>query len=301
MRILVYGASGFIGQNLLRVLNDKCCVESSSLRNIGNLDMIKDYNIIINLVGKAHDHKGEATEHDFDYANYELVKELYSVFVRSDAKMFIHVSSISAIEEMDSNYTLTEEMECKPVSWYGKSKRKAEEYLLNQEIPNGKKVIVLRPTMVHGPGDKGNLTLLYKIISKGLPYPLGKFDNKRSFLSISNFNFIIEEILKHPEKIESGIYHICDDEPISTSTIISMIGEITGKKVFKLAIPKNIVKCIASIGDFLPIPLNTNRLVKMTSNLVVSNNKIKSVLMINRLPIKAEEGMRETLISFNSK
>ncbi|QBK77613.1 NAD-dependent epimerase/dehydratase family protein [Myroides odoratimimus] len=299
--IVVFGASGFIGMNMLSTLGKEFDIDSSSLRDLANVEKIYQNDIIINLVGKAHDHKGEATEQDFYYANYELVKELYTTFIKSDAKLFIHVSSIAALEENGRASILTEDMDCNPISWYGQSKRKAEEYLLSQDIPNGKKVIILRPTMVHGPGDKGNLTLLYKIISKGFPYPLAKFDNQRSFLSIGNFSFIISEIIKKSDIIDSGVYHICDDKAISTSTIISLIGEITGKKVSKLFIPKNIVKCIAKIGDFLPIPLNTNRLVKMTSNLVVSNNKIKSVLRINRLPIKAEDGMRETLISFNNK
>lgn len=299
--IILFGSSGFIGQSLFSYLKNNFSITNSSLRDLNNLREVKTHDIIINLVGKAHDHKGEATERDFDYANYELVKELYKAFEQSDAKVLIHISSIAAIEETGSSNALTEEMECNPQSWYGLSKRKAEEYLLNQDIPEGKKVIILRPTMVHGPGDKGNLALLYKLISKGLPYPLAKFDNRRSFLSIDNFNFFIERIINNIEHVDSGIYHVCDDTPIATSSIISIIGKVTDKKVMNFALPKGIVKGIAKIGDIVPIPLNSKRLSKMTSDLVVSNEKIKKALGIDSLPVSAEEGLEKTIRSFKDK
>ncbi|MDM1448000.1 NAD-dependent epimerase/dehydratase family protein [Myroides odoratimimus] len=300
-QVLIFGSSGFIGQSLFHYLKSNFPITNSSLRDLNNLREVKTHDIIINLVGKAHDHKGEATERDFDYANYELVKELYKVFEQSDAKVFIHISSIAAIEETGSSNALTEEMGSNPQSWYGLSKRKAEEYLLNQDIPEGKKVIILRPTMVHGPGDKGNLTLLYKLISKGLPYPLAKFDNRRSFLSIDNFNFFIEEIINNIEHVDSGIYHICDDTPIATSSIISIIGKVTDKKVLNFTLPKGIVKSIAKVGDMVPIPLNSKRLSKMTSDLVVSNEKIKKALGIGNLPVSAEKGLEKTISSFKKK
>ncbi|MGG5508126.1 MULTISPECIES: NAD-dependent epimerase/dehydratase family protein [unclassified Myroides] len=298
-KLLVFGASGFIGKNLSDFLLTDYHFETSSLRDLTNLDKINSADIVINLVGKAHDHKGEATERDFYYANYELVKNIYNVFIQSEASLFIHISSIAAIEESGSANALTEEMVGNPVSWYGKSKQKAEQFIMDQQLPDGKKIIILRPTMVHGPGDKGNLTLLYKLIAKGLPYPLSKFDNRRSFLSIDNFNYLIKEIINKHTMVPSGIYHICDDQPIATSTIISVIGEVTDKKIFNFPLPKGLVKGLAKFGDFIPLPLNSKRLGKMTSDLVVSNTKIKNALQIEQLPISAEEGLKRTIQSFS--
>src|SRR5690606_10679247 len=105
--------------------------------------------------------------------------------------------------------------------------------------------------MIHGPDDKGNLQLLYKIISKGIPYPLASFENKRSFLSIENFNYFIYQILMNSKLVESGIYHISDDEPISTLQIIKIIKQVTGKRVFYLFIPRGFVRFLAKLGDFL--------------------------------------------------
>lgn len=298
--ISILGASGFIGQNLYTNLTKHYNVQTISLRETSWKALIQQSNVIVNLVGKAHDHKGTATEQDFYYANTELAKEIFEVFINSDAKLFIHISSLAALEEVESEKALTEDAIPHPQSWYGKSKRAGEEWLLNQILPEGKKVIILRPPMVHGPGDKGNLGLLYKLISKGIPYPLASFNNQRSFISIDNFNFFIQEIIKGQDKLVSGIYHISDDEPIATNTIISIMKEVEQKNIPNLSFPKSFVNLMAKVGDIIPIPLNSIRLKKMTSNLVLSNEKTKAALGIEKLPLTAEEGIEKTIKSFKT-
>ncbi|QQD15372.1 NAD-dependent epimerase/dehydratase family protein [Sphingobacterium sp. UDSM-2020] len=295
---LVFGGSGFIGQNLLNISNQYSTV---SLRDPNWKEQVDGSETWINLVGKAHDHKGEAREEDYYYANVQLVKEIFEAFVLSEAKLLIHISSLAAIEEFESDKALSETDDCSPVSWYGKSKRAAEEWLLSQELPNDKKLIILRPPMVHGPGDKGNLGLLYKFISKGIPYPLTAFDNKRSLISIQNFCYFIEQIITHNHKLETGIYHISDDEPMSTREIINVIKEVTGKNIMNLSIPKFLIKGIAKVGDVIPIPLNTKRLKKLTSNLLISNQYIKNTLTISNLPLTAKKGLETTIRSFWEK
>ena len=152
--------------------------------------------------------------------------------------------------------------------------------------------------MIHGPGDKGNLKLLYNLISKGIPYPLAKFDNQRSFLSIENLNFFIIKIIDKQDNIKSGVYNLCDDSTVSTSEIIKLIGEITNVRIVNLQLPKFIIKKLVKLGDFLKLPLNTKRFVKMTSNLSVSNEKIKLALGIEQLPLSAREGLIKTIQSF---
>src|SRR5690606_20047138 len=185
--------------------------------------------VVINLVGKAHDHKGTADEQDYYFANVELAKQVYSAFVASTATLLIHVSSLAAVEEFEASAPLDEEDPCNPASWYGKSKRAAEEWLLAQDVPEGKNLIILRPPMVHGPGDKRNLGLLYQLTSKVIPYPLSSLDNTRSFISIGEFCLFIQQIINKNDTIESGIYHVADDEPVSTQEIIDIIKGVTGK------------------------------------------------------------------------
>ena len=298
IKISILGSSGFIGQNLVKSLAKTYKVNQVSLRANNWQGKLQESELFINLIGKAHDHKGTATEQDFYYANTELAKEVFEVFINSDAKLFIHISSLAALEEVESETALTEDTMPHLQSWYGKSKRAGEEWLLNQTLPEGKKLIILRPPMVHGPGDKGNLGLLYKLISKGIPYPLASFNNQRSFISIDNFNFFIQEIIKGQDRLVSGIYHISDDEPIATNTIISIIKEVEQKNIPNLSLPKSFVNLMAKVGDIIPIPLNSIRLKKMTSNLVLSNEKIKAALGIEKLPLTAEEGIEKTIRSF---
>ena len=297
--IALFGASGFLGTNLRAFLR----VEhySVNIRNKFWQEQISlNTNIFINCIGKAHDHNGTATEHDFYFANYELVKVLFEEFLKSNAQIFIHISSIAAVEENERKEVLTEDSVGNPHSHYGKSKKAAEEYLLKQSLPSGKKIFILRPTMIHGEGDKGNLTLLYKIISKGIPYPLGAFKNSRTFVSVDNVAFLMNEIIKKYKEIEGGIYHITDDEPLSTQKIIKIIGTVKGKKPLILSPPKFLINVLAKFGDMISLPINSKRLKKMTSNLIVSNQKIKTALNIDSLPITAEEGMKKTIESFNN-
>ena len=299
MKIAVFGSSGFIGKNLVSSLQKNFNVREISLRNPEwekNLD--EETDVFINLVGKAHDHKGTATEEDYYFANVNLAQNLFEAFKKTDAELFIHISSLAALEEFESVKPLVETDHCNPVSLYGKSKRKAEEWLLQQDLPNGKKLIIIRPPMVHGPGDKGNLGLLYKIISKGIPYPLASFNNERSFISIGNFIFYIKQIIDKRNSINSGIYHIADDETVATNEIIEVIKKVENLKIPNISLPRFLVKGIARCGDFLPLPLNTKKLKKLTNNLLVSNQKIKNTLEIDKLPLTAKEGLEMTIKSF---
>ena len=297
MKIALFGSTGFVGQHLLDGLEAE--IIPVNIRKIAWESQIPaDVDAFINCIGKAHDHKGAATEHDFYFANYELVKVLFEEFLKSNAQIFIHISSIAAVEENERKEVLTEDSVGNPQSHYGKSKKAAEEYLLKQSLPSGKKNFILRPTMIHGEGDKGNLTLLYKIISKGIPYPLGAFQNSRTFISVDNVVFLMNEIIKKHKEMESGIYHITDDEPLSTKKIIEIIGEAKGKKPIVLSPPKFLINSLAKMGDMISLPINSKRLKKMTSNLIVSNQKIKTALNIDSLPISAEEGMKKTIESF---
>lgn len=295
---LLFGASGFIGKNLSNELKRSHKIVEISLRDKNWQKDLKQAQIYINLVGKAHDHNNTATEKDFYHVNVELTKQIFKVFMDSDAELFIHISSLAALEEFESQQSLTEESHCNPNSWYGQSKREAEIWLMGHKLPQGKKLIILRPPMVHGPGDKGNLGLLYKFVLKGIPYPLAAFENRRSFISINNFCFFVDEIIRQRTNLSTGIYHIADDESVSTNEIIEIIKQIEQKNLLNLKLPKNFIKAIAKVGDLLPIPLNTVRLKKMTSDLTVSNQKIKTALGIKKLSYTAEQGLIKTLHSF---
>ena len=152
--------------------------------------------------------------------------------------------------------------------------------------------------MIHGPGNKGNLNLLYKLVSKNVPWPLGAFDNKRSFCSIDNLMFIFRELIERVD-IPSGIYNVADDESLSTNELIGLIAQSQNRSPRVWSLSKKVIEGIASIGDKLHLPLNTERLHKLTSSYVVSNAKIKAAIG-KPLPVSSREGLLKTFKSFNN-
>ncbi len=296
-KIFLFGSTGFLGSHLKGKLDGEIIGVNIRQQN-WRKNIPENANVFINCIGKAHDHQGTTTEQDFYFANYELVKVIFEEFLRSNAQLFIHISSIAAVEENERQEVINENSIGNPQSHYGKSKKAAEDFLMKQSLPLGKKMIILRPSMIHGEGDKGNLTLLYKIISKGIPYPLGTFKNSRTFVSVDNVVFLMNEIIQKQTEMKGGIYHITDDESLSTQKIIEIIGIAKGKKPVILSLPKYLINGLAKIGDMISLPLNSKRLKKMTSSLVVSNQKIKTALYVDSLPMSAEEGMKKTIESF---
>jgi nucleoside-diphosphate-sugar epimerase len=298
MNILVTGSSGFIGVNLVKHLKDHN-IKEVSIRFNNKINIITDeIDIIIHLAGKAHDLKKTSKPNDYYEANFELTKFVYNDFINSKAKYFIFISSIKALTDKGS-IELTEDMTATPKTHYGISKRLAEEYIISQNIPQNKKYFILRPCMIHGPHNKGNLNLLYNVITNRVPWPLGSFENRRSFCSIDNLLFIIKELIDNND-IASGIYNVSDDEPLSTNEVISIIAKSQSRTPIIWKLPQILIKLVAKVGDVINFPLDSERLNKLTESYVVNNNKIKNAIG-KSLPISAKEGLLKTFQSFKSK
>jgi len=291
MKISITGSNGFVGKNLVPSLINHYDV--LSLRR--NITFDNNSDVIIHLAGKAHDLKNVSSPDDYYVSNTDLSKELYDTFITSNAKVFITLSSVKAVAD-EVLGELKEDVNPNPLTHYGKSKLLAEQYILSKTIPKGKRVYILRPCMIHGPGNKGNLNLLYSLVTKGVPWPLGAFVNSRSYLSIENLCFIIRELINRDD-IPSGVYNVADDIPLSTNEMISLIAESRGKKASILNINTAIIKILARVGDFLKFPLNSERLQKLTESYLVSNEKINMALG-KPLPVSSRDGLLSTFKSF---
>ncbi len=254
--------------------------------------------MVVHLAGKAHDLSNTLSSQDYYKVNYELTKKVYDEFLASDTNVFITLSSVKAVAD-EVIGSLCELTTARPSTAFGKSKLLAEQYIFSKEIPDGKRVYVLRPCMIHGPGNKGNLNLLYKIVSKNIPWPLGAFENKRSFCCIDNLMFLFKELIERDD-IPSGIYNVADDEPLSTNELIGLIAQSQNRKPKIWNFSKRFIAGIASTGDKLRLPLNTERLQKLTSSYVVSNAKIKAAIG-KPLPVSSREGLLKTFKSFNNQ
>ena len=288
MKLLITGVHGFVGTNLVKAL-----AKDNIIYGLDIIDPIKDgvkftfkwddlekegmvpeVDAIIHLAGKAHDTKNQSAADVYFKVNTGLTQKIFDWYLaHPTAKKFIQFSTVkSAADRVEGDF-LTEECIPTPVGSYGESKIAAENYIIEKFAPealkrpfhnftdedavvDGKKVYIMRPCMIHGLGNKGNLNLLYGVVSKGIPWPLGAFENRRSFTSIGN----LQEVIK--------------------------------------GIPRGMMNGVAKIGDVLHLPLNTQRMQKLTENYVVSNAKIKAALGMKEMPVRAKDGLRETIKSF---
>ena len=288
MKILITGAYGFVGTNLCRYLASRgheCValdipeikrddVPYKVFYSWDELDSIDwaGINAVVHLAGKAHDLKNVSDPQSYFDINVGLTEKIFNA-ANGKVPRFIYFSSSKAADADTP---------------YGKSKLEAEQFLAGRAI-------VLRPAMIHGPGNKGNLNLLWGIARRGFPWPLAAFENKRSFTSIGNICAAVEALC---ERGENGIYPIADDEMLSTNRLIELMAEVCGRRPRLWRLPKGLMRLAAKVGDVLHLPLNSERLGKLTDDSFVDNAVLKKNLGWSQMPIRAEDGMRETLKSF---
>lgn len=309
-KILITGITGFVGSNLVRnfgLSNNFTIygldIKNPEMKNVekifgwDELDKIPPVEAIIHLAGKAHNTSNTGEEQDYIDINYGLTKKIYDFYLLSQTQQFYLMSSIAAVTDQVDG-VLFEESNPNPTTPYGRSKRMAENYLLANKPEGEKHIYIFRPCMIYGPQNKGNLNLLYNFVSKGVPWPLGSFNNIRSFLSVDNLSVVFNAFLDN--NYATGIYQIADDEPISTNELVEIIASVTGKKIKILYLPKKFINVFARIGTVFNLPLTTERLAKLTANSVVSNEKVKTTINV-LFPVKTVDGIRDTIETFGRK
>ena len=305
--LLITGINGFVGTNMYNNYYKNINIigidipsgiskKQCSIYTWDELSLLPKLDTIIHLAGMAHDTRGTANESHYFEVNVGLTQKIFNYFLLSSAQKFIYFSSVKAVADSVEGEILTEETDPKPKTPYGRSKLEAEKYLLSKSLPPDKRLYIFRPAMIHGPGNKGNLNLLYSALKRGIPYPLGAYNNKRSFTSIQNLLFIVESFQK--SDIPSGVYNVCDDEALSTIEIARLINQSLGQEGKIWSLPKILINGLAKAGDILHFPFNSERLQKLTETYIVSNAKIKLALKIDALPIQTNAGLLDTLRSF---
>lgn len=331
MKILITGVHGFVGSNLVEALKKEHTIYGLDIISpvkdgvrftfswdyLDKPNEIPEIDAIIHLAGKAHDTKNQSAADVYFKVNTGLTQKIFDWYLaHPTAKKFIQFSTVKSAADRVEGEFLTEECIPTPIGPYGESKIAAENYIIEKFAPealkrpfhnftdedavvDGKKVYIMRPCMIHGPGNKGNLNLLYGVVSKGIPWPLGAFENRRSFTSIGNLQEVIKGLLT--KDAPSGIYHMGDDEALSTNELIEVICSALGKKAHIWRIPRGLMNGAARLCDWLHLPLNSLRMQKLTENYVVSNAKIKAALGMTEMPVRAVDGLRGTIESFAGK
>lgn len=314
MKILITGVHGFVGSNLVAALSKEHEIYGLDIIAAEKEGVVKTYSwedldagrvvdvdAIVHLAGKAHDTKNQAAAEVYFKVNRDLTIKMLDYFAAHPSiKKFVFFSTAkAAADKVDG--VLTENVVPAPIGPYGESKIAAEQYILNTmglrpDEFGDRGVYIFRPCMIHGPGNKGNLNLLYNVVKKGIPWPLGAFENRRTFTSIGNICFAVNGVLT--QDVPSGIYNMGDDEALSTNELIEEICKSLGKKAHIWKLPKGLMNGLAKVGGWLHLPLNPERLRKLTENYISSNAKIKAALGVEKMPVDAREGLKLTLESF---
>lgn len=255
MRILVTGASGFVGWALTRDLAaaghdvraasrgptamPQTNVEPVVLPDLDEpvdwAPLLDGIDAVVHLAGIVHTGPGIA-EDRYDRVNRRATAELAAASKRAGITHFVFVSSIRAQSGPTADHVLTETDTPLPTDPYGRSKLAAEQAV----TASGLSCAVLRPVLIYGPGVKGNLAGLLRLAALPVPLPFGAFANRRSLLSVDNLTDAIRHMLETPEI--SGTYIVADRAPITLADIITALRAGLGRQPGLLNIPPALFK-----------------------------------------------------------
>lgn len=231
-KILVTGASGFIGQRFLEYNKGRYEMTAISLRNTTIQDINLDgYDVILHLAGLAHQ-LDEKSAHKYDQVNFELTKELSLAAAENKVGQFVHTSTIKVFGDIEGK--IDNDTPRNPNGDpYGESKLKAEKFL-ERIVDKNMAIAIIRPPLVYGPGVKANMLNLMKICAKNIWLPFKGIDNKRTMVFIDNLIEMINTII---DKTSSGIFMAGDADPVSTTKLVRSIRKSMGRSENLISIP----------------------------------------------------------------
>lgn len=269
--ILITGATGFIGRELTNALLQQnfklklavreknkglglsdavdICIVNNISRNTNWKEVLKDVHTVIHLAARAHILKEFTLDplKEFQDINCGGTLNLAQQSKNNNIKRFIFISSIG-VNGVETNTTSFHHNDIpNPIESYAISKYCAEKGL--QKIANNgdMEVVIIRPPLVYGPNAPGNFARLIKIISRGIPLPLGAINNKRSFVSIDNLVSLISTCITSPNAANQT-FLVSDDEDLSTTDLLKRLARALNKPIRLIPIPVNILTLSAKIA-----------------------------------------------------
>ena len=285
MKVQITGASGFVGSHLLKCLHGECIPQSIT----HNESFSVEADVVIHLAGIAHSRNSALSYADYTSVNKDLAIKAFDAFLASSARKFILISSVKAVSD-DYEAIVTESTAEHPTTYYGMSKLEADRYLFSKNLPSGKSLFILRPALITGPGVKGNLRSLYNFSKRPFGWIFAAINNKRSYCNIKNLSFVIQEIIDRDD-IDSGIYLVADDQPLSTGEIVLLFSKAQMQSWFFLTFTTRVLKFIYSAMKYLPFRSVVNRFATLTADYLVGNKKIVQALG-KPLPYSSIDGIR---------
>lgn len=307
-KILVTGATGFIGKHLVPFLQSKghevrCTVwqlipDFNAEQVVVNRletqinwkEALSNIDVVIHLAARVHvlDVNKTLSSEQFIEINSDATKQFAEQAAACGVKRFVFLSTIKVNGENTTiDKPFTEKNIAQPQDIYAKSKQLAEQYLETIHQATGLETVILRPPLVYGPGVKANFLRLIQSIDKGYPLPFGSIHNQRSFIYIDNLIHAIELAVTSPQAA-GGCFLIADDESWSLPQLIKDIALNLGRKPRLFPIPVSLLKLLFTL---IGKKENTDRLV---GSLLVDNTHLKATTTWKPLT-SSKEGLRKTV------
>jgi len=317
---LVTGSTGFIASHLIPLLIQQGWKVRAAIRNptnklpskvstanLGNIDgltqwepTLTDMDTVIHLAARTHilHDNTPNPEAEFLKVNVQGTANLVKQSIAAGVKHFIFISSIGAMATL-SDHHLTETSPCQPDTPYGRSKLQAEQALIELASQSNMTWTILRPTLVYGSGNPGNMERLIKLINRGIPLPFGLVNNRRSLLYVGNLVNAIATCLTHPNA-KNQTFLVSDGQDLSTPELIRKIAYHLERPCHLLPVPPSLLKLAGHLGDTIeqftqrPLPLNRSTIDRLLGSLVVDSSHIRNTLNWEP-PYTVDEGLSKTL------
>lgn len=315
-RVLVTGATGFIGSFLCKRLLDNNMfvrgtllpsevasslvpgVQPALIEPLGSEtswdNSLAGIDTVVHLAARVHIMEDTSSDplSEFRRINVDGTARLARESVKMGVKRLVFVSSIKVNGE-ETVFPYTSESQPVPTDDYGISKWEAEQALRKIECETGLEVVVVRPTLVYGPGVKANFLNLLDVVYRGFPLPLSSISNLRSFIFVGNLVDALVKCTVHPAAA-GNTYLVSDGEDVSTPELIRRTAVSLGVKERLFAFPVNFMKLVGVLMG------KSGAVNRLTGSLTVDGSKIRQELNWNP-PFSLEHGMRETALWYLNK
>ena len=316
MKLLITGATGFIGQNLCVAALAQNYSISATMRPTSNPDLLPagverisidsvattlpenalaNVDVVIHLAARVHVMKDVDRDPLTAYRQINTIATLSLARQAAEqgVKRFIYVSSIKVNGE-GSARSYTEQDPAQPGDPYGQSKWEAEQGLQEIAAATGLEIVIIRPPLVYGAKVKGNLQQLLKAIESGLPLPLGAVQNRRSLVYVGNLVDAILTCVTHPAA-KNQTFLISDGEDLSTPELIRRLAararKIDGNRAKLFTLIPIPPRLLISIGKLTG---KADSVDKLLGSLTVDSTHIQKTLNWHP-PFTVDQGLDETV------
>ena len=284
-RILVTGASGFVGRPLVAaLLRAGYAVRAVTRRQISFPDSVEaaivpdflnpiDWNqilqgvdIVIYLAGMVHGSVPDAAYSEFDQINWIATQRLADAAKEVGIERFVYISSVRAQVGASAVQVVREQDEPSPANQYGRSKLAAEQAIRAAGVP----FTILRPVVIYGPHPKGNMRTLVRLARSPLPLPVASFTGRRSLLAVDNLIAAIIFALNNPVTV-GETYLVADSKPMTIGEILTMLRKSQGRSLTTINVPQVIIRLLLMMCG------RTDVWSRLSGNMVVDTSKLESV------------------------